>query len=265
MMNHQHYQARLLRVLILASKDQVGEALEEHVEEAGDDEPPVGFIRQPRNAQGKVRNAKIADVDAAILALSNMDNSTKMLKMARLDNHVEAAIKQMNSIAVRKGTAGQPWSSQDHGVTSSIMKLFTESVSKSDPWIPIEKCENNWMARFLLTSEMEQRSKEEKVSDTKITCGGAAPDDAESVGTVASEESREIIRQFSVPATSSGPAVQPPVLTRDASMHSVHSDRSASTHGTSSTMSIARKRLSSSLSITNNNRAVIRRRTDKSG
>ncbi|KAG2211409.1 hypothetical protein INT45_009869 [Circinella minor] len=79
--------------LILASKDQVGEALEELVEEAGDDEPPAEFIRQPRNAQGKVRNAKIADVDVAILALSNMDNSTKMLKMAHLDNHVKAAIK----------------------------------------------------------------------------------------------------------------------------------------------------------------------------
>ncbi|KAG2207984.1 hypothetical protein INT45_001258, partial [Circinella minor] len=86
MMNNQHHQgipltpveamilAKLDRLkskmdLILASKDQVGEALEEHVEEAGDDEPPVDFVRQPRNAQGKVRNAKIADVDAAILAL----------------------------------------------------------------------------------------------------------------------------------------------------------------------------------------------------
>ncbi|KAI7848759.1 hypothetical protein BDC45DRAFT_561372 [Circinella umbellata] len=262
--------------LILASKDQAGEALEEPVEEAGDDEPPVEFIRQPRNEQGKVRNAKIADVDAAVLALSNMDNSTKMLKMARLDNHVEAAIKQLNSIAVRKGTAGLPWSSQDHGVTSSIMKLFTESVSKGDPWIPIEQCENNWMARFLLLQKWSNASKKKS--------GGVGTDDAQSVGTVASEESREIIRQFSVPGTRSGPAAQHPVLTRDASMHSVHSDGSASTHGTSSTMSIARKRLSSSLSITttttnnnnnnnnnnsnsnsNNNRPFIRRRTDKSG
>ncbi|KAI7848620.1 hypothetical protein BDC45DRAFT_574640 [Circinella umbellata] len=221
--------------LILASKDQAGEALEEPVEEAGDDEPPVEFIRQPRNKQGKVRNAKIADVDAAILALSNMDNSTKMLKMACLDNHVEAAIKQLNSIAVQQ-LDGQ----------------------------------------VLVAPEMEQRIKEES--------GGVGTDDAQSVGTVASEESREIIRQFSVPGTRSGPAAQHPVLTRDASMHSVHSDGSASTHGTSSTMSIARKRLSSSLSITttttnnnnnnnnnnsnsnsNNNRPFIRRRTDKSG
>ncbi|KAG2217944.1 hypothetical protein INT45_004071 [Circinella minor] len=158
--------------LTLASKDQAGEALEEAVEEAGDDEPPAEFIRQPRNAQGKVRNAKIADVDAAILALFNMDNSTKMLKMARLDNHVEAAIKQMISIAVRKGTAGQPWSSQDHGVTSSITKLFTESVSKGDPWIPIEQCENNWMARFLLLQKWSNAAKKKS--------GGVATDDAQS-------------------------------------------------------------------------------------
>ncbi|KAG2214570.1 hypothetical protein INT45_010632 [Circinella minor] len=219
--------------LILASKDQVGEALEEHVEEAGDDEPPVDFVRQPRNAQGKVRNAKIADVDAAILALSNMDNSTKMLKMAGLETHVTAAIKRM-PVMVGDKMAGQLWSSQSHEATSFIMKLFTELVSKSDPWIPIQKCENNWMARFLLLQKWSNANKKKS--------GGVATDNAESVVTVGSEESREIIRQFSVPGTSSsGPSRQPPVLTRDASMHSVHSDRSASTHGTSSTMSIARK------------------------
>ncbi|KAI7848460.1 hypothetical protein BDC45DRAFT_314475 [Circinella umbellata] len=175
MMNHQHYQgmpvtpveamilAKLDRLeskmdLILASKDQAGEALEEPVEGAGDDEPPADFICQPRTAQGKVRNPKIADVDAAILALTNMDNSAKMMKMARLEDHVDAAIVLVKSLAREK--VDQTWSNQEHGVRSSIMKLFTESVSKGDPWIPIEKCENNWMARNGAT---QQRRKAEVV------------------------------------------------------------------------------------------------------
>ncbi|KAI7846532.1 hypothetical protein BDC45DRAFT_577142 [Circinella umbellata] len=100
MMNHHYYQGipvtpveamilmRLdhLEDLILASKNQAVEALEEPVEEdASDDEPPAEFICQPRNAQDKVRNAKMADVEAAILALTNMDNSAKRLKMAVLE------------------------------------------------------------------------------------------------------------------------------------------------------------------------------------
>ncbi|KAG2214516.1 hypothetical protein INT45_000624 [Circinella minor] len=237
---------------ILASKDQVGEALEEHVEEASDNESPVDFVRQLQNSQGKVRNAKIADVDAAILALSNMDNSTKMLKMADLEAHVTAAIKRM-TVMVGDKMAGQPWSSQSHEATSFIMKLFTESVSKGDLWIPIQKCENNWMARFLLLQKWSNANKK-KVEVLLLMMLKVI----KSVVTVGSEESREIIRQFSGPGTSSsGPSRQPPILTQDASI-------------TSSTMSIARKRLSSSLSINdhsnNNNRAAIRRRTmDKSG
>ncbi|KAI7846664.1 hypothetical protein BDC45DRAFT_542666 [Circinella umbellata] len=258
MMNHHHYQGipvtpveamiltRLDRLegLILASKNQAVEALEEPVEEdAGDDEPPAEFIRQLCNAQGKVHNVKMADVEAAILALTNMDNSAKRLKMVGLEVHVVFTIKCMQKM-VGDDKVGQTWSSQSDETTSFIMKLFIKLVSKSDPWIPIKKCENNWMASRK-----------------------AAADDTESVTTVGSEQTREIIRQFSVPGISSGPSAYPPVLTWDASIHSVHSDRSMSTHGTSSTMSIARKRLSSSLSISNNNndRAVIRRRTDKSG
>ncbi|KAI7850727.1 hypothetical protein BDC45DRAFT_572696 [Circinella umbellata] len=39
--------------LILASKDQAGEALEEPVEEAGDDEPPVEFIHAEDGSLGQ--------------------------------------------------------------------------------------------------------------------------------------------------------------------------------------------------------------------
>ncbi|KAI7848395.1 hypothetical protein BDC45DRAFT_540999 [Circinella umbellata] len=254
MMNHHYYQGipvtpveamiltRLDRLedLILASKNQAAEALEEPVEEdAGDDEPPAEFIR-------KVRNAKMADVEAAILALTNMDNSAKRLKMAGLEVHVAFAIKCMRKM-VGDDKVGQTWSSQSDETTSFIMKLFIESVSKSDPWILIEKWENNWMARFLLLQKWSNAAKKKS--------GKAAANDAESVTTVGSEQTREIIRQFLVP--------EQVLALRRILLHSVHSDRSMRTHGTSSTMSIARKRLSSSLSISNNNnRAVIRRRTD---
>ncbi|KAI7854299.1 hypothetical protein BDC45DRAFT_605957 [Circinella umbellata] len=76
---------------------QVGKALkEEREEEDVDDEPPVGFISPPRNAEGKICNADNGDVDVVKLALTNMDNQAQILaKMAGLGAYLAAVIKRI--------------------------------------------------------------------------------------------------------------------------------------------------------------------------
>ncbi|KAI7855497.1 hypothetical protein BDC45DRAFT_583411 [Circinella umbellata] len=204
MMNQQHYQgipvtpveamilAKLDRLeskmaLILASKDQAGEALEEPVEEAGDDEPPADFIRQPGNAHGP----------AMVQPRSRGD-----------ELHYEA----LHRIGIKGGLLYIPCNQEIPQCNPN--KKTSPPTNTLD--LPIIIKINTWKLK--------------PNSQNKIY-GGVGTDDAQSVGTVASEESREIIRQFSIPGTSSGPAAQHPVLTRDASTHSVHSDGSASTHG----------------------------------
>ncbi|KAG2216605.1 hypothetical protein INT45_009570 [Circinella minor] len=162
---------------------------------------------QPCNSRGKVRNPTKSDVEGAALALVNGNVEEQQKKLAGIEKHVDTAIGRMKML-VPSNMVCDSWTSQDESIHNAIMKLFLDSVFKSYPFIPLDECEKNWIARhFLLqkwnnihtcnegeesvTTTNDSRQRDEVTGST----GGA-------MSLCSSLQSREIVRQFSVPGTS---------------------------------------------------------------
>ncbi|KAI7847022.1 hypothetical protein BDC45DRAFT_576299 [Circinella umbellata] len=202
------------------------------------DELPLGFLHQPRDSRGKVKNPTKSDVEGAVLALVNGNVDEQQKKLAGIEKHVDTAIRRMKTL-VQSNMVPESWRSQDESTRNTIMNLFLDSVSKSNPFVPLDECEKNWIARHLLVQKWNNihtcNEDEESVTTTndsrqrdEVTgsTGGA-------MSLCSSLQSREIVRQFSAPGTSasrSRPAGIPPAITREVSMHSVGTGDNASTN-----------------------------------
>ncbi|KAG2222256.1 hypothetical protein INT45_010669 [Circinella minor] len=208
------------------------------------DELPLDFVRQPRTTTGKVRNSTKSDVEAAILPLVDGNVKEQQKKLAGINKHVDTAI--------------------DRSVRDAIIKLLLDLVSKSHPFVPLDACEKNWIARHFLVQKGNNIHTRDDDEDSVVVTNESRQRDevtGSTGGTMShcsSLQSREIVRQFSVPGISpsvSRPAALPPALTREVSMHSVGtgdnaSTNSSTTHSTTTTVS-GRKRM---LGNNNNNR-----------
>ncbi|KAG2208008.1 hypothetical protein INT45_012696 [Circinella minor] len=195
------------------------------------DELPLDFMRQPRNSRGKVRNPTKSDK-----------------KLAGIEKHVDTAIGRMKML-VPSNMVSDSWTSQDESIRNAIMKLFLDSVSKSHPFVPLDECEKNWITRHFLVQKWNNiHTRNEGEESMTMTNDSRQRDEVTgstggAMSLCSSLQSREIVRQFSVPGTSasrSRPAAIPPALTQEVSMHSVGtgdnaSTNSSTTHSTTTT------------------------------
>ncbi|KAG2214969.1 hypothetical protein INT45_007708 [Circinella minor] len=230
------------------------------------DELPLDFMRQPRTTTGKVRNSTKSDIEAAILALVDGNVEEQQKKLAGIDKHVDTAIGRMKMM-VPRNKVPHSWTSQDRSVRDAIIKLLLDSVSKSHPFVPLDTCEKNWIARHFLVQKWNNIHAQDDDEESVVVTNEPRQRDEVTGSTggamslCSSLQSREIVRQFSVPGISpsvSRPAALPPALTREVSMHSVGTGDNASinsstTHSTTTTVS-GRKRMLGNNNNNNNNR-----------
>ncbi|KAG2218795.1 hypothetical protein INT45_000332 [Circinella minor] len=190
------------------------------------DELPLDFVRQPRNSRGKVRNPTKSDVEGAVLALVNGNVEEQQKKLAGIEKHVDTAIGRMKML-VPSNMVSDSWTSQDESIRNAIMKLFLDSVSKSHPFVPLDECEKNWIARHFLVQKWNNIHTRNEGEESVTTTNDSRQRDEVTGSTggamslCSSLQSREIVRQFSVPGTSasrSRPAAIPPALTREVSI-----------------------------------------------
>ncbi|KAI7849445.1 hypothetical protein BDC45DRAFT_573826 [Circinella umbellata] len=204
-------------------------------------ELPLDFVRQPRNSRGKVRNPTKPDVEGAILALVNGNVEEQQRKMAGIDKHLDTVIERMK-VTVPENMWPASWTLQTESCCETAMKMFLDSVSKSHPFVPLDECEKNWIAHHLLVQKWNNFHGDE---ESTVTTNDSQQRD-EVTGSVggamsicSSLQSREIVRQFSVPdtsATGSRPAAAfPAALTREVSMHSVGTDNASANSRRSTT------------------------------
>ncbi|KAI7858984.1 hypothetical protein BDC45DRAFT_287820 [Circinella umbellata] len=62
------------------------------------DELPLGFLRQPRDSRGKVRNPTKSDVEGAVLAFVNGNVDEQQKKLAGIEKHVDTTIGRMKTL-----------------------------------------------------------------------------------------------------------------------------------------------------------------------
>ncbi|KAG2222881.1 hypothetical protein INT45_000496 [Circinella minor] len=203
---HQHPGASFAQLMSQSIADSDDEA----------DELPLDFVRQPCNSRGKVRNPTKSDVEGAVLALVNGNVEEQQKKLAGIEKHVDTAIERMKML-VPSNMVSDSWTSQDKSICNTFMKLFLDSVSKSHPFVPLDECEKNWIARHFLVQKwnnIHMCNEGEERDEVTGSTGGA-------MSLCSSLQSREIVHQFSVLGTSasrSRPAAIPPALTWEVSI-----------------------------------------------
>ncbi|KAG2215609.1 hypothetical protein INT45_013095 [Circinella minor] len=117
------------------------------------DKLPLDFVCQPCNSRGKVRNLTKSDIEGAILALVNGNVEEQQKKLAGIEKHVDTAIRRLKMLVPSNIMVSDSRTSQDKSINNAIMKLFLDPVSKSHPFVPLDKCEKNWFARHFLVQK----------------------------------------------------------------------------------------------------------------
>ncbi|KAI7846514.1 hypothetical protein BDC45DRAFT_542816 [Circinella umbellata] len=126
------------------------------------------------------------------------------------------------------------------------MKMFLDSVAKSHPFVPLDECEKNWIACYVVIQKWNNFHGDNAMKTLVILKGSlvimVVTNDSqqrdEVIGFIggamsicSSMQSREIVRQLSAPRTNASgprPAALPPALTWEVSMHSVYTSDNAS-------------------------------------
>ena len=121
---------------------------------------PAIFINQPTkpdNPDTVDSNPSKAHVKEAVQALYKSpwaEDKTCSYDDAwiSLEKHVEGAVDEL-AMRVPAQLHSKTWSFINKGTRDTVMKNFVGRVSKSEPYLPIDKFKGNWIARMLLVQK----------------------------------------------------------------------------------------------------------------
>ncbi|KAG2216108.1 hypothetical protein INT45_001912 [Circinella minor] len=188
----------------------------------------LDFVRQPRTTTGKVRNSTKSDVEAAILALVNGNVEEQQKKLAGINKHVDTAISRMKMM-VPRNKVPHSWTLQDRSIRDAITELLLDLVSKNHPFVPLDACEKNWIARYFLVQKwnnihtrddneesmvVTNKSRQRSLDRQEAPCRSVLP---WNLGRLYASS------QFRALASVSHPAALPPALTWEVSMYGIPS------------------------------------------
>ena len=142
---------------------------------------PSEFVDQPRKEDGTKRAGAKKDVVKALKALYKDNEELVKTKMAGLEQHLNASINFMKSLLADKAKYYISWKALEETNSQQkeiVMERFIQMVSTTPPRIPINKCDNNWIAHALISTKWdnirEPKNKNKKLisrNETSIMTG----------------------------------------------------------------------------------------------
>ncbi|KAI8136358.1 hypothetical protein BJV82DRAFT_676830 [Fennellomyces sp. T-0311] len=133
-------------------------------EQTPDEGLPDLFVKKPTLENGNTRKPVKEDIVAAVRSMSSSDAEGQK-KYIELCNHVDGVIKFIKQL-VPKERWGLSFTA--HGdVCNRVMSRFLTSVSSKKPFLPLDRCEDNWIARHMVMQDWNSVASNNKASKAK--------------------------------------------------------------------------------------------------